>query len=389
MNPLFKHPGQTIASAALRLHRWLLPPELEVGWLPYLWLVYLGFLFISWFLGQASVLNVAATLAAIVIFLPLYFLGFRYSGAASIRIIIAIAAIGVALLPINFGGGAFFIYAAAFVGYATPRSRNAFGLLLTLTLVSVVEPLLLGLPLGTWFSFSAFTAIVGLANIWVADRARRNAELRLSQDEVRRLAAVAERERIARDLHDLLGHTLTLITVKAELAAKLAERNMGQAATEMRDLECIARDALAQVREAVGGYRSGNLAGELANARAALRAASVSVEAELADVELTPAQDAILAMVVREAATNVVRHADAQHCRIALRRQTSTGVLVIEDDGRGGPVRDGHGLRGMRERLQAIDGTLAIASGWHGTQLEITIPLDSSESPATSCERVA
>ncbi|MGH8281452.1 MAG: sensor histidine kinase [Gammaproteobacteria bacterium] len=213
-----------------------------------------------------------------------------------------------------------------------------------------------------------------MSNIYFGELSRKNKALKQSEEEIRKLAAGAERERIGRDLHDLLGHTLTLITVKAELAAKLAERDLAGAAREIRDVERISREALTQVREAVGGYRSGGLTGELANARVALAAANVKLAEKVEPPKLSPAQDSALAMVLREAVTNVVRHSGAQHCRIELENRDRQLHLLIEDDGHGGKVQEGNGLKGMRERLQAVSGQLQIASDKTGTRLAILLP---------------
>ncbi|MGH8278725.1 MAG: sensor histidine kinase, partial [Gammaproteobacteria bacterium] len=228
----------------------------------------------------------------------------------------------------------------------------------------------------SWLPGLFFGAMVGLMNIYFGEMHRKNQALKQSKEEIRKLAASAERERIGRDLHDLLGHTLTVITVKAELAAKLADRNLPAAAREIRDVERISRDALAQVREAVGGYRSGGLTGELANARVALTAANVKLAEKIEPPNrLTPAQDSALAMVLREAVTNIIRHSGAQHCRIELENGDPDLHLLIADDGHGGELREGNGLKGMRERLQELSGKLEISSGHDGTQLAIRMPL--------------
>src|SRR5207253_2493665 len=127
-----------------------------------------------------------------------------------------------------------------------------------------------------------------------AERSRANRKLRLAQEEVEHLAKVAERERIARDLHDLLGHTLSVIILKSELASKLADRDADRARAEIRDVERISRDALAQVRAAVRGYRAGSLQGETDAARATLATAGVVVECELATLTIPPAYEAVL-----------------------------------------------------------------------------------------------
>ena len=184
---------------------------------------------------------------------------------------------------------------------------------------------------------------------------------------MRRLAAVAERERIARDLHDLLGHTLSVITIKAELAAKLAARGDRRAEQEMREVESISRGALREVREAVVGFRRADLDAELANARLACEAGDIRLAVDRPSIELLPDREAVLAMSLREAITNVVRHADARHCRTSLAREGERIRLTVADDGRGGVIREGAGLAGMRERVEQARGEMTIelpTGGW-------------------------
>jgi two-component system sensor histidine kinase DesK len=247
--------------------------------------------------------------------------------------------------------------------------------LLLVIAACVLSALAVKLNVETLIYILFFVVVLGLANLYFGEMSRKNRALKLSQEEIRKLAAGAERERIGRDLHDLLGHTLTLITVKAELAAKLAERDLAGAAREIRDVERISREALAQVREAVGGYRSGGLTGELANARVALTAANVKLAENVEPPRLSPAQDSALAMVLREAVTNIIRHSGAQHCRIELENGGPNLRLLIADDGHGGSLREGNGFKGMRERLKAVSGNLEIDSGHNGTRLTILMPM--------------
>jgi two-component system sensor histidine kinase DesK len=362
-----------IRKAALWVHRRLLPEDNAGGWTPYVWLAWLIFFFIPWS-HPPSATTMIATTAAVALFLPLYFRNF-WSRSTYERglIVCAIAALGLALIPFSYSGGGFFIYAGAFAGFAW-RPRVALAAVIALAAAATVEAVALGIPLATWLWAPSITLIVGIANVWSGERHRQDRALRLSQEEVRRLAAAAERERIARDLHDLLGHTLTLIAVKAELAGRMAAHDLPGAAAEIRELEGIARDALAQVREAVGGYR-GDLGGEIANAGVTLHTAGVELEADATDLRCTPEQDAALAMVVREAVTNIVRHAHARRCRLALRREGTALTLEIADDGRGATHAEGNGIRGMRERLEAVGGTLHIDSNRRGTRLSATIRL--------------
>ncbi|MGH9484692.1 MAG: sensor histidine kinase [Terriglobales bacterium] len=378
---------QPLTAPFLWLHRRLLPQDSIVGWTPYLWLVWVGFFFIPWSLQLTGAATKIATAVALAVFLPLYFRYYWARGAERWWIIGVIAALGCALTPFNGSGGALLIYAGAFAGYSF-RPRLAVAVLAALAIAAIGEYAALGFPLFQWIWAPVVIVMIGLANLWGAERHRQHYALRRSQDEVKRLAATAERERIGRDLHDLLGHTLTLITVKAELAAKLAERDMIGAAREIREVERISREALQQVREAVGGYRKDGFTGELANARAALTAADIGLTEKTDPRVLSEVQDSLLAMVLREAVTNVVRHSGAKHCRIELEGRDHDIRLLVEDDGRGGEVHEGNGLKGMRERLRAVSGRLDIASGREGTRLAILVPLNeqeaSDESPALS-----
>ena len=154
--------------------------------------------------------------------------------------------------------------------------------------------------------------LVGFGNHYWALSHCAAEKLQLAQEEIEHLAKVAERERIARDLHDLLGHTLSLITLKAELARKLVDRDPQRAKQEMQDVEHTSRAALADVREAISGYRGQGLAAELLRARQTLETAGITVDCEASEVPLSPAQETVLALALREAVTNVVRHAQAQ-----------------------------------------------------------------------------
>ena len=207
---------------------------------------------------------------------------------------------------------------------------------------------------------------------------QRNERLRLTQAEVDRLARVAERERIARDLHDLLGHTLSVIAIKSELARKLAERDGSAAASHIGEVEQVARDALKQVREAVTGMRSAELANELVSARLAAVGAGLGFDAHVDPLPpLDPAQENALAMALREAITNVLRHARASNVRVALSRQGRAVQLEVSDDGAGIAKAPGNGLSGMRERADALGGHLSVDSApGAGTRLRLLLPID-------------
>jgi two-component system, NarL family, sensor histidine kinase DesK len=206
-------------------------------------------------------------------------------------------------------------------------------------------------------------------------------QLNAARDEIGRLAVADERLRFARDLHDLLGHSLSVIALKSELANRLIQDRPDQAAEHLRDIEAVTRRALSEVREAVAGYRRPVLHAELAGARSTLVAAGIEVEAEPAPiVELPPDAEAVLAWAVREGATNVLRHSDARHVRISVAVTGDDAELVLVDDGCGGcdGESDGTGLAGLAERVARVRGRLDAAPRPDGAgfRLAVTVPLE-------------
>jgi two-component system sensor histidine kinase DesK len=256
----------------------------------------------------------------------------------------------------------------------------------------------MGQALGGVVSFAALTALVSFfaydANVWYfvsmpavimivaigganvlyAENVRRRAQVRRAQEEVDEMAAVAERERISRDLHDLLGHTLSVIALKSELASKLSAVDPARAAAEIRDVEQISRGALSEVRSAVEGFRSRGFAGELRNAGRAFEAAGVRFDAVGAEVRMPPRQEGVMALALREATTNVIRHARASTCRAELRTDDGWLILTVQDDGAGAVAREGHGLTGMRERAAALGGRVTVENEG-GTRVTMRLPL--------------
>lgn len=187
---------------------------------------------------------------------------------------------------------------------------------------------------------------------------RLNRELQLTREALAVAAVAAERERIGRDLHDILGHSLTAITVKAGLARRLVGRDDAAAVAEIGEVEQLARDALADVRATASGFREVSLAGELAVAGSVLQAAGVVVRLP-ADIDaavdrIEPSARTLFGYVVREAVTNVVRHAHARTCTITV----GADSVEVVDDGRGGLADAGTGLSGLAERVRAAGGTL-------------------------------
>jgi two-component system sensor histidine kinase DesK len=350
----------------------LLPDDPEIGWTPYAWLIYILPFLAYPAMARVSPFQWGLTLAGLALFLVLYFWSYWLEGVEALGCAAGILLLGVLFVPFNQGAGTLFVYAAAVVAHVG-RPRLAWGLLAGIEAVIALEAVLAGLSPYTWVPAGIFALLIGAISIRGVEVKRANAKLRMAQEEVERLAKTAERERIARDLHDLLGHTLSLIALKAELAGKLVERDPERAGREIREVERISREALREVRTAVAGYRSEGLQAELARARLALEASGLQFEYFAQPVELDPEAETVLALALRESVTNVIRHAGARTCRISLEQAAEETRLEVRDDGRGGSAPEGIGLASMRERVEGLGGRLERRVET-GTSLRIVLP---------------
>jgi two-component system, NarL family, sensor histidine kinase DesK len=279
------------------------------------------------------------------------------TAAAVLAALVALAAVMCVSLGESGMGSCVYI-AVAGVLFLPTRAAAA------LTLVTAVTAEVLATGIEGWesdFTLSFAICVAAFATWGVTQLMNRNVDLHLAREENARLAVEEERNRMARDLHDILGHSLTVITVKAELAGRLMDADPVRARAEVADLERLSRDALMDVRRAVEGFRELTLPGELARAREALR--SAGIEADLPNsVEVVPSDmREVFAWAVREGVTNVIRHSGATRCTVRL---TAERVEVL-DNGAGAPSQravrhdhGGHGLAGLRERATASGATL-------------------------------
>lgn len=357
----------------------------EHGWSPLLWVAYLGFFFIDPIMSHASFRVWLLDGIGAVIFLCLYFGLFVLQNPRGLVHIGGMILLGILFQPMNQGACTFYIFAAAMLPFCVETQTSAVLGLLTIGGIGALEGMLLHVSGWTLFYSSLFPMIIGAGNTFFAERNRINRKLRRANDEIENLAKVAERERIARDLHDVLGHTLSVITLKSELAGKLIDRDSQAARKEIGEVEQISRQALSDVRDAIRGYRSQGLVAELAQAKTTLETAGVIVQCDAATtVKLPAVQESVLSLAVREAVTNVVRHARARTCRMRLEQQNGSCRLEIQDDGCGASNGEGNGLRGMRERVEMLGGTLS-RSTEAGTTLTITLPLKEPRPERDGC----
>jgi two-component system sensor histidine kinase DesK len=351
----------------------------ERGWAFYTPLAYFVFFWLQPIFDHAGWKEWSLTAIGTVMFVALYLtVAALESRAWQLLTLGAMVLVGILYAPYNVGASCFFIFAAAILPYVLESELAVFSLIAAIVAVAGLETWLL--HLSGWFLFYAggLAVIVGGSNIYFAQKTRMYCQLKKANEEIEHLAKVAERERIARDLHDVLGHTLSVIILKSELAGKLLDRDPERAKAEIADVERTSREALAEVRNTIRGYRANSLEAELKQATEALETAGITVKSEAAKMKLTAAQESVVGLVVREAVTNIVRHANARNCSLRLSPNNGSCRLEIQDDGRGGGAVEGNGLRGMRERIEALGGTL-IRQTHPGTTLLIEFPLTAAK----------
>lgn len=351
----------------------LLPKSSELGWTPYLWSVWLLWLPLYPFMGNGSAWNKALSILTVVLAAPLSWWGYTLRGRSVLWVVAPFTVLGLLYAPFNGGAMTLFVFAACFIG-EVGEPPVAFRYLGALLVLIGLESWIFGLSPYFWAFAIPITGIMGAGLIHFAQRRRLGERLRRSREEVEHLAKIAERERIARDLHDLLGHTLSVIVLKSELASRLTETDPARAAAEIRDVERVSREALEQVRAAVRGYRSTGWDGELQQAMGALQTAGIRVETAIEKTSLPAAQEGVVALALREAVTNVVRHSHATNCRVSLRQSGKYCELEVADDGQGGALAEGSGLSGMRERVELLGGAIE-TDGRRGTVLRVRVPV--------------
>jgi two-component system sensor histidine kinase DesK len=352
----------------------LLPKNRDHGWAPYVWLVFLSFFLFQPVLGHANAKEWVITGVASVVFVTLYFAIFWTRPPLSYVLLTAMAGMGIGLANFNQGSSVFIIFCSSFIPWIAGTTRRALAMLGLLILVLAIDAAFFHAPVGFWATSMVVALGVAGSNIHFAEKNRADAKLRMAHEEIEHLAKVAERERIARDLHDVLGHTLSLIIVKSTLAGKLIDRHPEKAKDEIADIEKASRDAMAEIRSTLRGYSSYKISDEIQRAKLTLASAGISTESDTVDLSMSPAQESVVALIMREAVTNVVRHSHAKNCRLRLASENGACVLSVEDDGRGGIQVEGNGLRGMRERIEALGGRL-VRDTASGTKLKFEFPL--------------
>jgi len=329
------------------------------------------YLFVDPYRNGAGWIEWTVTTLAFLFFLALCIVGAIYwAKPRIIRVVcVLMALLGIAFTLYKPVGVFFFIFVAAYGALAVSGSTIGSALITAGAIFLIIGGWnLLWPPNVMPYIVSAYAFVIGGAITFVVRE----------QIAVRHIVKSSERERIARDLHDILGHTLSVITMKAELASRLFELDRSRAKAEIEAVEQISRAALQEVRQVIHGYHDGGLMREFESVKAVLETASVKVEQHYDTTGLTLSQERVLALVLREAVTNIVRHADATRCEITLQKNDTRHQLMVRDNGRGVVNNEGMGMRGIRERVVAMGGTVSWKSE-SGTELTVTLPMTTEQ----------
>jgi two-component system sensor histidine kinase DesK len=332
-------------------------------------LLFVAYPLIVLFAVQADALEVGLTLAADALFVGLAVAGARWGSddprrssplMSAANMTLTVLAAALLIRDANGPGLALFYYASTTAALVRPNGRSV-NLMILAGLAGALAIFLTYGDLASGLLQGVSIAVIGLVINASFEVRRTNQQLVEARHRLATLAVTEERNRIARDLHDTLGHSLSLIAVKSELATRLLPDEPNRAREEIADVTRAAREALGAVRETVSGYRRPSLGEELEGARTALEAAGIKAEIDAPTVDLPRLADTLLAWTVREATTNVLRHSRARRAWIAIRSDDGTALLEVSDDGQGSEVdaeAGGSGLAGLRERLAAAGGRL-------------------------------
>lgn len=355
----------------------------KFGFLPYVFLVYLTMpiYYVSMETGIKALLGYALIVLFFISYRQLYWLEPNKSFSTWLAIQMGI----IIILSIFYNPYHLFLgfFPAHFIGYY--ENKKQFHLaLLTLAITLVVPTIIIGImhSFMNLLFLLPFLIIMLISPYGIRSMNTRmalEAELEQANEQIRQLVKREERVRIARDLHDTLGHTLSLITLQSQLVQRLVEKQPERAKKEAKGIEQTSRTALRQVRELVSNMRAVPIVEGIAHMKQILQAADIKFEVvQQEDIsEIPSVQQNILSMCLKEAGTNIVKHSKASNCSLEIQNLKGYIYITVEDNGIGFHQREnkGNGIQGMKERLSLIDGQLAIASSDEGTTLKFTLPV--------------
>lgn len=348
------------------------------GWLMgAIWLVFLGFPLFDIIAGDRSGVEQAAGLLALAGFVAVYLHGMirlpegpdlRDSEVQVLVHLALLAALTVLVCLVAGGSGLSTLPFIVALAMFTARTRWVVVVSVAALTLPLLLPAIGWLEQGSQFYLLIVSLVLVVTGVVRALETRDAAHRHMERE----YELVAERERVARDVHDVLGHSLTVLAAKAELAERVLDADPERTRDELQQIQSLTRESIAEIRATVAGLRVSRLGDELESARTALAAAGIDAEVPEQTDAVDPRHRLVLAWVLREAVTNVVRHSAATHCVVTL----DTDRLCVVDDGRGtGDASYGNGLRGIRERISSAGGTLEVGPGpeGRGTKLEVRL----------------
>ncbi len=343
-----------------------------LGSKPVFHLIYLVFYFFPWLLKAPETTDIVAIVVAIAIFLPVYFHSTQKPNTHSLPHIAGITLIGFAVSPFFGSHGVFHVYACAQAGFIRPE-RTAW--VTTLIVASVFAAFSLLTQQAWWDSlFPLFLGfLVAAGTITTADQMEQHEALQLKNEYDQQMATLAERERIAQDLHDLLGQTLTMVSLKSEVALKLLDHDTTRTKQEITEIRDASRDALKDVRAAVSGMNHTTVHDEFKRAKKILSSANIKLTIKGQVPPLNASYSHVLGLTIREAITNIARHSQASEAELTFNSTNQQTMVTIEDNGTASGVVEGSGLRGIRDRIQSLGGETTIESS-AGMRISLTIP---------------
>ncbi len=343
------------------------------------WLLFVVFPLIGFLQNDPGTAAAALCIAAVVVFGAIVLIYQDRGGgvALDLRATVGLAAL-VTAMTLAFGSqfGFLYVWVSAGAGRRLGPPKDLMSIL-ALSILAFGATLGAHGDIGAAIAYGTTTLGIGFLMTIIGRLATANDELLAAREERARLAVAEERLRFSRDLHDLVGHSLSLIALKAQLAGRVLPEDPERAAQDIAELQEVAREALVEVRQAVSGYRRPTLEGELAGARMALEAAGIEMSVQAPAESLPEEVDEVLAWTVREGTTNVIRHSNAGRAQIRVLPGETSATVEVRDDGRtAAPPNGGHGLEGLRERAERLSGRVEAGSlPEGGFRLAVSVPV--------------
>jgi two-component system, NarL family, sensor histidine kinase DesK len=334
----------------------MLELEKRLSWV---YLINLVFYIAPFFYINYSLVQYVWMTLALVAFIGCYYWIYRSHSSQMLWPILLMACVASAITPLNYGSISMFAYVSFFIGFAYNFRQFLVGVAALICVLMLLDHFFVkGAP---YFLLYGSALVMAIGVFGVLDRARRSSLLKeqRSAEEIKQLATIVERERIARDLHDIMGHSLSGIVLKADLADKLLQQQQVQAASQqLQELAAIARESLSQVRQTVSGYKHKGLPGEVQALSTKLRDAGFGVDVQGEIPVLSAREETAVVLILTELVTNVLKHSNGDEVQIRFSENERGHQLMVSDNGHVSQLKQGHGLTGIQERLAALNSAL-------------------------------